>query len=138
MTSSLPPASVPDNEVKRTPFPPLDFRCPYCPLCDQETYSEDECFCCDRCGGTWPTSHSEPGEPIETEADQCDAEVQPWAGNTEYPNIADHRYRCVLDAGHEAKQHAGLRSDRVIEHHWSVGPDVFRWREDQHSSRGKS
>lgn len=135
MTSSLPgPAGdeAADTKIKRVPLPPLDFRCPYCPLCDRETYHEDETFCCDQCGVVWPTDHGEPGESYDPDADQCDSEVQPWAGNTDHPQIAGHRYRCVLDLGHEGEQHAGVRSDREVEHHWSVGADVFSWREGRY------
>lgn len=93
-----------DTATRPTP-PPLQPRCPDCPLCAEETYPRDGGYGCDRCAALWPEDPSgyEPGEWLTPDEPQCDETVRPYVSNTWIKDDDPRKhneYRCLLDAGH--------------------------------------
>lgn len=91
----------------REQMPALEFICPYCPFCGEETVSNDDYFDCEKCGLTWESNGSFL-ERIDNQP-QCLAEKGPCVDLPGYEPIA--QYRCVLGEGHE-NLHCGYRIDQ--------------------------
>lgn len=83
--------------------PPLEWRCPDCSVCGNETKCvEAGCFECRSCAITW-TSDGE-GEWDEPDEERCAETVQPWLDNTWIKDDDERKhkeFRCVLAAGHD-------------------------------------
>lgn len=94
---------MPDTKTRPAP-PPLEYRCPDCPLCYVETSHEDDSFYCEACGAWWNSNGNDDGEWSDPDVEQCDATVQPLADN---PLVSDEAraevIRCVLTADHTSK-----------------------------------
>jgi hypothetical protein len=97
--------------------PPLVFRSPDCPICDQETNAQPDSFDCEQCRCSWPKDSDcyTTGEWNDPGATQCAETVQPYLDNSwvKDDDARKHEsYRCVRDADHvdsdwhEVKQHA--------------------------------
>jgi hypothetical protein len=92
--------------------PPLEVRCPDCPICGTETdASPDNTFDCQDCGCSWPRDQSngghptdDPGEWNDPDADRCPATTtSTWWAEGVYAH-------CLLTAGH-GRMHYGAHSD---------------------------
>jgi hypothetical protein len=101
--------------------PPLEIRCPDCPICSKETTPEDG-FVCEPCGAYWPYEGigDEHGAWLEDDAEQCPATIEPYKSYVDrrFDSIRDNRYRCYLDADdhaeHRHPDHIGSRSDEWV------------------------
>ncbi|WP_116051902.1 hypothetical protein [Amycolatopsis palatopharyngis] len=104
----------------RSAPPAIELCCPDCPICREETSYEDSAFECQPCNAYWPNGVGEPGEWLEPDAEQCEAEIQPLLGNP----YADKELqatveRCILDDGHDGDHRAANGLDS-----WPSRPDT--------------
>lgn len=105
--------------------PPLEPRAPDCPLCHTEVSLEDSHWYCDTCGCEWPYDDWDAcGEWRDPDAQQCTEERQPFT-LPEHAEFHSHRYRCILDLGHDG-WHYGVR---IAPSHDSN--DIFDWRQGE-------
>lgn len=109
-------------------LPDLEFRCPDCPLCGNETNSVDDWFDCEWCNLTWDKRGTH-GQRQDPQRPQCTAECAPHdekspSGGFRWPFLAGNRYRCALDADHVEQEipHRGMRIDKP-----DLGHDTHEW-----------
>lgn len=107
-------------------MPELEFRCPSCPFCDEDTIAEDKCFDCRSCGISWDSDGKFIQRIDEYECPQCTAKVTPFAVRSGCQVIAHYKYRCAMNEDH-ATEHRGYRIDPPPgEDRWSGG-DTHTW-----------
>jgi hypothetical protein len=100
-------------------IPDLEFSCPPCALCGEETNYEDGYFDCGNCQLSWPKEGRD-GFRANHEIPQCLTERSPF---THYEDVVirKRRYCCLLDAEHPLP-HRGVRIDDLDgydTHEWS-------------------
>lgn len=77
--------------------PPVIYREPLCPLCEEPVMHDGDGWYCEDCRFTWPTSTNDPGESSEVGKYQCTATTQ------------GGRVRCVLTDEEESPRSHEIR-----------------------------
>lgn len=101
------PPSDPIHTGTRPAPPELEFPCPPCSLCGEDTYHNGDCFRCDDCGAHWggngPGGWDEPGLPV------CTSTNKPFdypGLSAEHESIRHHVDHCIRVEGHDGEHRA--------------------------------